>query len=139
MTARAKTLWLLALGAAVIAFVAIPFRFTAAVPLGIRGLTVPARAQLIERFEPPARSLHLRADSLRREIIAEFGGTTPTQDSLLREIRLKADEMLRITAHLRTPEKATFEEQNRDINLWLSTLLRDADHIARRLAEDYLH
>jgi hypothetical protein len=138
LSVQAKTTWLVVIGALVIAIELIPFRLTPVVSQSIDTLTIPARAHLIERFEGPAKVMDGRADSLRQAITTRYGGTTPSQDSLLSELEDRAAEMLQVVAHLRDPRQATFEEKRQDVGRLLERLLGEASGLAKYLTETYL-
>ena len=138
ISANTKTLWLLLLGAVVIAILILPLRFTPVVPQGIDALPVQARAQLIQKYEQPARELRLKIDTLKLAIRRRYGGTTPSQDSMFAELTKRADQMLQITDHLRNPHKATYEETRQDVSKLLERLHSEADLTIRQLLDDFL-
>jgi hypothetical protein len=138
LSVQAKTIWLLILGATVVAIVLVPFRFSPVVPQSIELLSVTARAQLIQHYEKPAQGLQARTDTLRRAIIARYGGTTLTQDSILGELEANAVDMLQIVGHIRDPSNATFEEKREDVGNLLGRLLRESQVIEAQIRASYL-
>jgi hypothetical protein len=138
MSTQGKILWTLFFGILVLVIIIIPFRFTPVVPESIDTLSVQARAQLIQRFEAPAKHTNALADTLRKAITKRYGGTTPTQDSLLSELEDRADEMIQITNHLRDPRQATFEEKRQDVGKLLASLLGESDALSRQIQREYL-
>ena len=115
LSANGKSFWLFVLGAALVALLILPLRFSPVVPQSIASLSLQARAQLIQLYEPPALTIQAQTDTLRRAIVRRYGGVAPSQDSLLAEHSRRATKMLAIIGHLRDPRKTTFEEQRQDI------------------------
>jgi len=138
LSVQAKTYWLLIIGAAIILIILAPIRFNPVALQTIDSLTLQTRGLLVQRYEPVARALSARADTLRKAITTRYGGTTPTQDSLLAELEDRADAMLQITAHLREPSKATFEEKRVDVGGLIQRLQNEADVLVRQMEGDYL-
>ncbi len=139
MSTNAKTLWLLLIGAVVVAIVVIPFRLTPVVAQSIDLLPLEARARLIQRYEAPAREQQMKIDTVRLAIRRRYGGTTPSQDALFAEWGRDVAKILQITDHLRDPRRATHEERREDIARELDRLLTRSEAIARQLVEDFLH
>ena len=137
LSVRAKTFWLLIVGAAAVVLVLLPIRLAPVVPQSIDALTVQARMQLIQKYEPPAQQMLARVDTLRRAITLRYGGTRPSQDSLLGELGGLASDVLSVIAHLRDPRRATFEERRSDINIMLEDLASETNEVYRQL-RDYL-
>lgn len=135
---QTKTWLLLGLGVVVIAFLLVPIRFTPLALQTIDMLTPQARGLLVQRYEPPAKHLRAKADTLRAAITARYGGTTLTQDSLLAELEARAEAMLTTVGHLREPRKATFEEKKVDVGLHLDRLQREAHILIQKIETDYL-
>jgi hypothetical protein len=133
LSATGKTLWLLVLGAVLVVFLILPLRFTPVVPQSISALSIQARAQLVQFYEPPALTILAQTDSIRRDLVRRYGGVKPSQDSLLAEHRRVAERMLTIIAHLRDPRKATFDEQRQDISKLLLQLRDQALQIDQQL------
>ena len=138
LSASTKTIWLLVLGAALVVLLILPLRFSPVVPRSIAALPVPARTQLIQLYEQPARTIQARTDTLRREIIRRYGGVGLTQDSLLKEQARRAAQMLEIVSHLRDPRRATFEEKRQDIGKLLEQLKNEALQTDQHLRETFL-
>lgn len=135
MTATAKTIWLLAIGTALIVLLLVPLRLTPAVPSSIDMLSLSARAQLVQIYDPIARNLSARADTIRQALTRRYGGTRPSQDSLLGDLEDVANQMSQIVEHLRDPRQATFEEKREDIGQWLENLRAEGTADAKQLVE----
>jgi hypothetical protein len=138
VSANAKSLGLLVLGAAVVALLLAPLRLTPIVTQSIATLPIQARAQLIQIYEQPALTIRARADTLRQAIVRRYGGVGPTQDSLLKGLANRGNQILETTNHLRDPRKATYDEQRQDIGKFLERLKTEALQIDRQLREDWL-
>ena len=115
MSPAAKTWWLLLLGAAAIVLVLVPLRLTPVVPESIDALSLQTRSQLIQMYEKPAQQLKPRADSLRKFITSRFGGTRPSQDSLLATMETTGDRILTVLQHVKDPRRATFDEKRQEV------------------------
>ena len=136
LTVRGKTLLLLGVGAAIVVLLILPLRFTPNAPQSIDTLSLQARTQLVQRYEPLAKNLRRQADSLRAILVAQFGGTKPSQDELLAVLETGSEHMLSIIGHLRDPRRATFEEKGNDISRLLEQDLTDAREAVQQLDSD---
>ena len=138
VSANIKTIWLIILGAVLVALLLLPLRFTPVATEGIASLPIQARGQLVQTYEPMAQTFQVRADTLRELIVRRYGGTGPTQDSLLGEYASRATQMLQVTNHLRYPSKATYDEDRQDIGKLLERLKAEALQLEQEIREDYL-
>jgi hypothetical protein len=138
LQARTKTFIVLGVGVIVLAFLLAPIHFNAPGPEGIALLSLATRAHLVERYEKPAQNLALGVDSLRKTIMTRHGMMLPSQDSVLRELKIRAAAMQQVVDHLRHPEKETFEEKTRYIAEYLQELMSEAVAIRDDITENYL-